>query len=90
MCRDVDDPEYKPAPALLKDDMEVRPQEPKGECWLCDKAYTLCLAEEIIPSAHLSHFSFEYDVINAHCLLMQDDASSPGDLVVTDNAGGEY
>lgn len=27
MCRDVDDPEYKPAPALLKDDMEVRPHE---------------------------------------------------------------
>lgn len=23
VCRDVDDPEYKPAPALLKDDMEV-------------------------------------------------------------------
>lgn len=22
--RDVDDPEYKPAPALLKDDIEVR------------------------------------------------------------------
>ncbi|XP_054470354.1 chromodomain-helicase-DNA-binding protein 9 isoform X6 [Anoplopoma fimbria] len=38
MDGDVDDPEYKPAPALLKDDME-------------------------------------------------DDASSPGDLVVTDNAG---
>ncbi|KAG7242554.1 hypothetical protein INR49_020267, partial [Caranx melampygus] len=38
MGGDVDDPEYKPAPALLKDDME-------------------------------------------------DDASSPGDLVVTDNAG---
>ena len=30
------------------------------------------------------------NVINAHCLFMQDDASSPGDLVVTDNAGGEY
>uniref|UniRef100_A0A8C7HM24 Chromodomain helicase DNA binding protein 9 n=1 Tax=Oncorhynchus kisutch TaxID=8019 RepID=A0A8C7HM24_ONCKI len=26
MDGDVDDPEYKPAPALLKDDMEVRPQ----------------------------------------------------------------
>lgn len=25
--RDVDDPEYKPAPALLKDEMEVRLQE---------------------------------------------------------------
>lgn len=24
VCRDVDDPEYKPAPALLKDEMEVR------------------------------------------------------------------
>lgn len=27
--RDVDDPEYKPAPALLKDDMEVRSQDSK-------------------------------------------------------------
>lgn len=25
--RDVDDPEYKPAPALLKEDMEVRPNK---------------------------------------------------------------
>lgn len=24
VCRDGDDPEYKPAPTLLKDDMEVR------------------------------------------------------------------
>lgn len=30
VCRDVDDPEYKPAPALLKDDMEVRQHEPKA------------------------------------------------------------
>lgn len=27
--------------------------------------------------------------INIQSLLAQDDASSPGDLVVTDNAGGE-
>lgn len=31
-----------------------------------------------------------YPSINICCLLVQDDASSPGDLVVTDNAGGEY
>lgn len=29
VCSDVDDPEYKPAPALLKDEMEVRPHQPK-------------------------------------------------------------
>lgn len=34
ICRDVDDPEYKPAPALLKDDMEVRPQEPEAHVGL--------------------------------------------------------
>lgn len=34
MCRDVDDPEYKPAPALLKDDIEVRSHD-----WLSEHAH---------------------------------------------------
>lgn len=33
MFRDVDDPEYKPAPALLKDDIEVRSQSAWWEFW---------------------------------------------------------
>lgn len=41
---------------------------------------------EIINPVWL-HFKMS---INAPSLLVQDDASSPGDLVVTDNAGGEY
>lgn len=41
---------------------------------------------EIINPAWL-HFKTS---LNTPSLLMQDDASSPGDLVVTDNAGGEY
>lgn len=36
VCRDVDDPEYKPAPALIKDDMEVRPHE-LSAWWFTDK-----------------------------------------------------
>lgn len=36
VCSDVDDPEYKPAPALIKDDMEVRSHEP-GARWFPDK-----------------------------------------------------
>lgn len=37
--RDVDDPEYKPAPALLKDDMEVRTHESKAHVSVYDEAY---------------------------------------------------
>lgn len=68
----MDDPEYKPAPALMKDDMEVRKRESKAHVSVYDEAcYVLNPA------------------INIQSLLTQDDASSPGDLVVTDNAGGE-
>lgn len=70
--RDVDDPEYKPAPALMKDDMEVRKRESDAHVCVYDEAcYVLNPA------------------INIQSLLAQDDASSPGDLVVTDSAGGE-
>lgn len=68
----MDDPEYKPAPALMKDDMEVRKRESKAHVGVYDEAcYVLNPA------------------INIQSLLTQDDASSPGDLVVTDSAGGE-
>lgn len=70
--RDVDDPEYKPAPALMKDDMEVRKRESNALVSVYDEAYYV-----LNPA------------INIRSLLTQDDASSPGDLVVTDNAGGE-
>lgn len=80
MCRDVDDPEYKPAPALLKDEMEVRPTRTNQ-------------LKDLFPEYIRVCSNVTYDDIY-HCLtssffLMQDDASSPGDLVVTDNAGGE-
>lgn len=68
----MDDPEYKPAPALMKDDMEVRKRESNALVSVYDEAYYV-----LNPA------------INIQSLLTQDDASSPGDLVVTDNAGGE-
>lgn len=39
LCRDVDDPEYKPAPALMKDDMEVRKHESNAHVCVYDEAY---------------------------------------------------
>lgn len=68
----MDDPEYKPAPALMKDDMEVRKRESNALVSVYDEAYYV-----LNPA------------INIQSLLAQDDASSPGDLVVTDSAGGE-
>lgn len=68
----MDDPEYKPAPALMKDDMEVRKRESNALVSVYDEAYYV-----LNPA------------INIQSLLTQDDASSPGDLVVTDSAGGE-
>lgn len=61
VCRDVDDPEYKPAPALLKDDMEVRPQRRGAEqsqhsmCILCPcRDETIQVVLSVIVSSSVS------------------------------------
>ena len=60
VCRDVDDPEYKPAPALLKDDMEVRPHELKVQIGFSNKAdYVLSRHKQIVFSCRMMPLPLE-------------------------------